>query len=222
MRAESAWQAALLLKPIGDHFYGPLQADEIRTRLLALGPAQALEGRNGVLIPLQPLRDLLAGGDDLLTCPYPPPDEERGGWIWSGFSDEQLLSRTRAVYRAALVIYEGFVANFFPALGPSLRNAPSPACPTSWNPGSWSGRRIAISSGTYLHRRSATPRPRNRRRVGARERRKSNRFVLEQRGTPSERRAHRSPPTRWSALARRLRALDRPQRLRGRSGHPPR
>lgn len=120
MRAEAAWLAALELQPIGEHYYGPLDPNRIHRRLDDLSGRELLRIRREVLLPLQPLREVLAANPDHLSPPYATPDLERTSWVWSGFSPETLLSRTRAVYSAAVSIYEGFVEYFFPAFAPSL------------------------------------------------------------------------------------------------------
>ena len=119
-RAEAAWLVALHLQPIGEHFYGPLNASHIRLRLRELGDLDLLKAQTR-LVPLGPLRDQLADGNDLLVCPYEVPDAARNSWVWSGFSGAALLRRTRAVYAAAIAIYEAFVDYFFAGFDQSLR-----------------------------------------------------------------------------------------------------
>ena len=118
-RAEAAWIAALALQPIGEHFYGPLEAAHIRSRLADLGNSDVIPTRSR-LIPLSPLKAVLEEAGDQLHPPYPGPDRERAGWIWSGFSASTLLVRTQMVYRAAIKIYEAYVGFFFPSLSSSL------------------------------------------------------------------------------------------------------
>jgi hypothetical protein len=119
LRAEAAWLAALELSGIGEHFYGPLDAAQVRDRLTALGSDELISTRHGLLL-LAPLRDKLASQVVELSNPYGCPDIERDSWIWSGFSDEALLHRTRAVYEASVRIYQAFVEQFFQSFRPSL------------------------------------------------------------------------------------------------------
>jgi hypothetical protein len=54
-------------------------------------------------------------GENIIKAPYAGPDKDysRGGWVWSAYSDNQLLHRTQAVYKAALEIYSGLVNEWF-------------------------------------------------------------------------------------------------------------
>ncbi|YCK35889.1 NACHT domain-containing protein [Actinomadura sp. ATCC 39365] len=57
-----------------------------------------------------------------LSRSYPVPDVEShgGGWIWSGYSDEDLRTLVEDVYTNALHIYEAIVRANFPKLLPTL------------------------------------------------------------------------------------------------------
>lgn len=125
MRAEAAWKAALQLSRSGDHRYEALDSTAVAAHLAALGTAELLRewpmGRR--LIPLDPLRRVLATGAGDLRPPYNEPDQLRSSLVWSGFSDQALLDRTRAVYQAAFEIYQGFVDHFFPRFAPWLELA---------------------------------------------------------------------------------------------------
>ena len=148
-RAEAAWLVALHLQPIGEHFYGPLNASHIRLRLRELGDLDLLKAQTR-LVPLGPLRDQLADGNDLLVCPYEVPDAARNSWVWSGFSGAALLRRTRAVYAAAIAIYEAFVDYFFAGsisrcdcIGCSRRGSTAPFGPKGqWGHGSCPGAHL--------------------------------------------------------------------------------
>ncbi len=56
-----------------------------------------------------------------VTEPWPGRDAELGGWVWSGYTPERMLERTRAIYGGALTAYremsEGILASFGDALG---------------------------------------------------------------------------------------------------------
>jgi len=64
-------------------------------------------------------------GENIIKAPYPGPDRDysRGSWTWSAYSDNQLLRRTQAVYKAALEIYNGFVNEWFDTLTKRLLHA---------------------------------------------------------------------------------------------------
>ena len=61
------------------------------------------------------LSGLLQDGHDTLHDPWPAANLPRSSssWIWSLYSDEQLLDRTAAVYSAALKIYQTMVEHWF-------------------------------------------------------------------------------------------------------------
>ena len=53
-------------------------------------------------------------GHEIITDPWPSEDRPvASGWLWEGYSDEQLLERTNAVYSAGLSIYKNIVARWF-------------------------------------------------------------------------------------------------------------
>lgn len=70
--------------------------------------------------------DALARQDEgaLLSPPWPGPDRGLSGpFVWSGYSAEGLLARTRAVYRGALHAYREIVAGPLSAFGDALGHA---------------------------------------------------------------------------------------------------
>ena len=59
----------------------------------------------------------------ILKAPYPGPDKEykpSRNFVWSPYSDNQLLLRTQAVYKAAIEIYTALVTEWFEGLSKRL------------------------------------------------------------------------------------------------------
>ena len=53
-------------------------------------------------------------GYEIISDPWPSEDQPvASGWLWEGYSDEQLLQRTNAVYSAGLRIYKNMVDRWF-------------------------------------------------------------------------------------------------------------
>lgn len=60
---------------------------------------------------------------NILKAPYPGPDKEYSktkNFVWSSYSDNQLLLRTQAVYKAAIEIYIALVKEWFEVLSQRL------------------------------------------------------------------------------------------------------
>ena len=122
MRAEEVWRAALVVTNSGEHSYRPLTLEEVKAGLEPLEGFDLVNVRGSLLL-LQPLRTLVAEGVGEFRSPYAEPDLPRGSWVWDGFSDEALLSRTLAVYEAAFEIYESYTTTLFQRFAPNLRLA---------------------------------------------------------------------------------------------------
>ena len=60
------------------------------------------------------LEGMVKSGCETITDPWPSEDQPMAsGWLWEGYSDEQLLERTNAVYSAGLRIYKSMVDRWF-------------------------------------------------------------------------------------------------------------
>ena len=60
------------------------------------------------------LEGMANSGYETITDPWPTEDQPvASGWLWQGYSDEQLLERTNAVYSAGLRIYHNMVHRWF-------------------------------------------------------------------------------------------------------------
>jgi hypothetical protein len=69
------------------------------------------------------LRAKLTAGVEKLTPPFPGPDLQPSGWVWSAWGEQRLLERTRAVYMAAIEGYEALTAGQFSSLAPWMQTA---------------------------------------------------------------------------------------------------
>lgn len=64
---------------------------------------------------------LQASGASQLEAPYPGPDRRGSGWVWTGYSDAQLLKRTVAVLDAGLKAYIRLTETWFRPLAPRMQ-----------------------------------------------------------------------------------------------------
>jgi len=118
LRREEAWYAGLALLGRGHRHAGPIKLEDLKRLLSLVGrTGDLLIGRNSYSLALiwSVVDETTAAGSSELPIPHPGPDRPQGGWIWSPYSDAQLLQRTRSVFRSALEIYESIVAEWFPS-----------------------------------------------------------------------------------------------------------
>lgn len=124
---EKMWNTGLLLAGKGNLHYDPLPLDKIEKKLSELaahGPRINYNGRDLNLDEIKRYLDTLKKKElPSMMCPYPGPDRQRGRWIWSGYSEEQIRTRAKAVYEAALQGYSQLVAAWLPRLAPRLELA---------------------------------------------------------------------------------------------------
>ena len=128
---ELAWVLALAVKRQGSLEPTPIGLREILDRVRLLNryvddptarwmsvsiEAKEFSNREVSLVE-QHLRVLLDGGVRVIADPWPTADRfpGSGGWVWSPYSEERLLSRTVSVYSAALRIYKTMVDRWFGA-----------------------------------------------------------------------------------------------------------
>lgn len=124
---EKMWNNALLLTGKGDLHYDPIPFEKIEKKLAEYAVHGARVNLNGHNLDLDDIRRHLNAlktmGHAAMECPYPGPDKPRGRWIWSGYSESQVLSRAKLVYAAATVGYSQLVAAWFPKFASRLELA---------------------------------------------------------------------------------------------------
>ena len=116
LRREEAWYAALALLGRGHLYAGPIKLEDLKRQLSRVGRSgELLIRRNYYDLALiwSVVDDATAANSSELPIPHPGPDRRYGKWIWSAYSDAQLLQRTRSVFQSALEIYESIVAEWF-------------------------------------------------------------------------------------------------------------
>ena len=116
LRREEAWYAALALLGRGDLHAGPIRLEDLKRPLSRVGRSgELLIHRNYYDLALvwSVVDEATAASSSELPIPHPGPDRRYGQWIWSAYSDAQLLQRTRSVFQSALAIYESIVVEWF-------------------------------------------------------------------------------------------------------------
>ena len=127
---EAIWKIALKLTNKGSLHTQPVKiSEEVESRLV-ICESSVLQDRQLVFsdgIDSTTLQQIKLGlGKSFqkeISPPWPGPDklfEEGGHWVWSPYSDEQILARTRAVYKGALEMYQHLVRTWFFSLSPRL------------------------------------------------------------------------------------------------------
>ena len=117
-RHEEAWYAALALLGRGHFDAGPIKLEDLKRQLSRAGRSGELLIRSNsydLAMIWSVVDEATAADSSELPIPHPGPDRPQGRWIWSTYSDAQLLQRTRSVFRSALEIYESIVAEWFPS-----------------------------------------------------------------------------------------------------------
>lgn len=149
---EAIWKVALKFANKGSLHNQPVRISEEVEKRLMLCKSSSFQGKQLIFndgidfITLQQIK--LGLGESFLqeiNPPWPGPGKlwgEGGRWVWSPYSDEQILARTQAVYKGALEIYQHLVQTWFSRLSPRLNKyALFPAClvgivtPPSADPG---------------------------------------------------------------------------------------
>jgi len=115
---ENNWVAGQTLVKRGSLDNTPMLVTEIQNRLDELSTHDVLAYKEQLLW-LTPLRKELSRlqkeGQRYLVSPWPGPDQEpEDTWIWSPYSNHQMLARAQAVYAAAIEIYVRIVDRWFP------------------------------------------------------------------------------------------------------------
>lgn len=124
---EKMWDRALLLDGKGSLHYQPIPISKIEQRLEQLsvhGPRLNYNGHNLDLSEIRhEIERLKAAGKAAFEPVWPSPDGQGGRWIWSGYSEKQVLARVTAVFEGALQGYGQLVEKWFPSLAPRMELA---------------------------------------------------------------------------------------------------
>lgn len=127
LQEEEDWYFALALLGKGSLAHEPILLSTIRERLSRHPSTIVLHtGRERLNLPRfrARIQELEAAGVEQLVPPHSTGDRKhRSGWIWGDYSNEQLLKRTRSVFKSALTIYEALVREWFPLIGKRLPTA---------------------------------------------------------------------------------------------------
>jgi len=124
---EKMWNNALLLAGKGSLHYDSIPFEKVEKKLSELAADGARANFNGHDLDLDDIRRhvnaLKTMGHAAVDCPYPGPDRAGGRRIWSGYSEDQVLARAKAVYMAALEGYSQIVSAWFPNFASRLELA---------------------------------------------------------------------------------------------------
>ena len=115
---ENNWVAAQILTRRGSLNNNPIPIASIQEKITTLSGYDTLV-HNNQLVWLEPLRQELSRLQESnqlsLNPPWPGPDRNSNqNYIWSPYSDHQMVARARAVYGAAMEIYAQIVERWFP------------------------------------------------------------------------------------------------------------
>lgn len=130
LAAEAVWAAALALTARGSLYPFPVPLAEIESALAKIHPSRRrvhCHGRGMVDVVLVShwVHELRSAGVEQLHSPHPAADipypTEHS--VWSMYSDERLLERTRSVYEAAIAGYIHVVRTWFGAFAQRLSHA---------------------------------------------------------------------------------------------------
>ena len=119
LRGEFGWRAVLSVVGRGGSLDPrPISKELIADRFCSF-PKRGIYSSGGDTFDVEQVRDeieqlIVGGNEEHVFPPWPGPERLEGGYVWNGYSPEALLSRTRAVYAAALDAYCEFVDRWFP------------------------------------------------------------------------------------------------------------
>lgn len=128
LEEEVCWEAALAVLRGGSLSPGPIDLNLLQHAIARFGPGRpmTLHGASGehdidrLEIAIAKLR---SAGVAEWSRARPGPDEKAlGGWIWSGYSDTQLVALVRFVYENATTAYRQLVDRWFPNFAPFLHH----------------------------------------------------------------------------------------------------
>ena len=126
LRTEFGWRAALsVAQRSGSLDPTPIPKNLLEKRLRSY-PSLGTYVDSGDSFEVDQVHEVLArlmeeNGERHLCPPWPGPENLIGPYVWSGYSPEALLARTRAVYTAALGAYFEVVDRWFPRFCGDLR-----------------------------------------------------------------------------------------------------
>jgi hypothetical protein len=123
---EIVWYCSTELLQRGAYYVTPLLVAEVESVLQRADNDTRLSFRSGDIIVgslRQKLKDHLRDHGPQIKPVHPVRDlSGPGGWIWSNYSDNQLLLRTRSVYGAGIKIYQALVQQWFAPLSKRLNH----------------------------------------------------------------------------------------------------
>ncbi|WP_145948220.1 lipase/acyltransferase domain-containing protein [Paenibacillus sp. Y412MC10] len=117
---EEIWDTALKLTKRGSYYTGEIMLEELEEIMeLSFKGYDKVQIRNKayeVSKIRRNLQSLRTQGAISLQSPWPGPDLNfnSGGWVWSPYSNDRLLERTRVVYSKAIDAYLQIVNDYFP------------------------------------------------------------------------------------------------------------
>ena len=128
LRDEDLWNQARALIGRGTLSHDPLPVDQILERLDLFPDEEMFIADSGAhYLKINPkelrahLNGLKAKGIAIYTPPFITGDKQFDKWVWSNYSQDQLLEKRRDVISVSLRVYETFVTTFFPGLANRLQ-----------------------------------------------------------------------------------------------------
>ncbi|UPT73207.1 MAG: hypothetical protein M0D55_15115 [Elusimicrobiota bacterium] len=124
---EKIWELVLVLAGKGSLHYQPVPLTKVEERITLFGTHGPKLILNGHRIDLDEMRGEIArlrheGKTDFQPV-WPSPNRNGGRWIWSGYTDQQVVARANAVFEGALNGYELLIQRWFPQLAPRMELA---------------------------------------------------------------------------------------------------
>ena len=130
---EFFWRVSLAVAGYGDHWMCPIPIDEVTKRLERIGPYETVQFSGKITLSSAQVAlfrkhiiTLKEQHSSLIFPPWPGPDKTSNGpvrMIWSDFSDEQMLKRTRVVLAAAIEGYKQLASTWFHPFASELTTA---------------------------------------------------------------------------------------------------
>jgi hypothetical protein len=113
------WRWVLALTHRGGLWSEPIPLDEIESALQRQPQGKVHLYLEAVVIDTQALSARLSVLRASNASAWPPPspgrDQAQGPYVWSAYSDQQLLGKVKVIYEAALLAYRQMVDEWFPS-----------------------------------------------------------------------------------------------------------
>ena len=125
LQDEFLWDALLHILGKGSLYEGELDLAAFEAYRQYVGCRWQVNGKEISADTLFCLIDKrIASGHTTIVTPYPTSDKpNKSGWVWSGYSTDRFLEKTRFVYNSAINEYVKMVNSIFIKLQSSLRTA---------------------------------------------------------------------------------------------------